>query len=270
MIVTASASLPLSANWLSHNFSKLILNNQFKEYLQPQVDRNGRIIGAEVLSRLSLLNGQIIPAASFINPIIRINLIHKLDEYIWKTAVCTLNRWKNTPLKDLYLSINVDPADFSHMDVASKLLGYCAEFDVDPSRLHIEITERSLEFSNEYLTGFINDLRNKAFHVEMDDFGIGERSISSLIDSYYDTLKLDRSIFTAEDKSREMIIVSSIVSMAHQLKMKVIAEGIEDEEQFAFAAKAGCDFFQGFYFSKPMPISEFEKRILSASEDSFS
>ncbi len=242
------------------DFKNNLRSGQFIIYLQPQVDRKGRIEGAECLVRWLLPDGKILPPLEFIEILERASLIGALDEYVWELAVKQLATWKQTPFEDLYLSVNVSPKDFVYLDVAKVFPDLCQKYDVDPAKLHIEITETAVddELSGNMKT--LETLQSHGFTVEIDDFGKGSSSLGLLKDLKADVLKIDmRFIQKSENDKRSNVILKSVIDMAKNLNMEVISEGIETEDQLDNLQNLGCELFQGFYFSRPIPVAAFEQ-----------
>ena len=244
------------------DFKNNLRSGQFIIYLQPQVDRNGKIGGAECLVRWILPDGNVLPPAEFIEILEQSSLIGSLDEYVWELAVKQLSEWKNTPYKDLYLSVNVSPKDFYYLDVAAIFPALCRKYDVDPAKLHVEITETAVADEMHDNMATLETLQNAGFTVEIDDFGKGSSSLGLLKDLKADVLKIDmRFIQKSENDSRSNVILQSVIDMAKRLDMEVISEGIETEDQLDNLHSLGCEVFQGFYFSKPIPVAAFEKYV---------
>ena len=244
------------------DFEKNLSSGQFVIFLQPQVSVSGKIIGAECLVRWILPDGKMVPPFEFIGILERSNLISSLDKYVWELAVKQLDAWKDTVYKDLYLSVNVSPQDFYYVDVADTINELCAKYKVPAQKLHVEITETAVadEMQNNLAT--IDMLREYGFTVEIDDFGKGSSSLSMLKEINANVLKIDMGFLrNSENSPKGMVILESVITMAKKLGMEVITEGVETELQVENLTKLGCDLFQGYYFSKPIPIIDFEKLV---------
>ncbi len=242
------------------DFKRNLKSGQFIIYYQPQVDSEGHIEGAECLVRWILPDGKVIPPLEFIEILEQSSLIGSLDEYVWELAAKQLAAWKGTAFEDLYLSVNVSPKDFYYLDVASVFPNLCKKYKIDPSKLHVEITETAVadEMHNNMAT--IDKLQDEGFTVEIDDFGKGSSSLGLLKDLKADVLKIDmRFIQKSENGNRSNVILKSVIDMAKSLNMEVISEGIETEDQLNNLQNLGCEMFQGYYFSKPIPVAAFEQ-----------
>lgn len=169
-----------------------------------------------------------------------------------------LAKWKNTG-KKLNLSINISSKDFYFMDIYKELTDLITKYDIQPARLHLEITETSVMNNAQENISTLNRLREYGFTVEMDDFGSGYSSLNMLKDMPIDVLKIDM-VFLSKTSNRDKstIILQSIINMANELQLPQITEGVETRDQLDMLRRMGCKLFQGYYFSKPVPLDEFE------------
>ncbi|MCR5452458.1 MAG: EAL domain-containing protein, partial [Lachnospiraceae bacterium] len=179
-----------------------------------------------------------------------------------------LFKWKDTEFSDLYISVNISPLDFYYIDVYTTLVDIVKKYDIDRHKLKLEITETAIMSDVEKQILRVADLRNFGFTVEIDDFGAGYSSLAMLKDIEADVLKIDMSFLReTEHAERSRNVLASIVQMADKLKMGTITEGVESINQVDMLNKMGCDRFQGFYFAKPMPVSEFEAFVRNNRAD---
>ena len=244
------------------SFSKVIKEEEFQIYLQPLADHDGKIFGAEALARWVRPGKEMIMPGDFIEILEQANLIHELDAYIWECAVKQLVKWKGSRYEDLFISVNMSAKDFFSMDVYEVLTKLIDKYQIDPEKLRLEITETCLLEEPKEGNKIITRLKDRGFLVEIDDFGKGFSSISMLKQIHADVLKVDMSLLQEiNSKTRSRIILKSITNMAYELGMDVITEGIETKEELSELLAMGCRHFQGFYISKPIPISEFENRF---------
>ena len=244
-------------------FDDAVKRQQFKPYLQAQVNSKGVVEGAEVLARwehgeLGLLQpGRFIPILEKSGDIVR------LDRFMWQTACQILARWKSEGKNDMYLSVNVSPKDFYYIDVYEEITALVRSYGLEPRMLRLEITESVMMNDVERKMQVINWLRKDGFIIEMDDFGSGFSSLNLLKNLQVDIIKLDMMFLRqSTDSMRTRTILQHIISMAQSLEMPVISEGVETREQVDFLTEAGCTMFQGFYYSKPIPLAEFEGKNL--------
>ncbi len=244
------------------DFKKNLTSGQFIIYLQPQVDRNGSIEGAECLARWILPDGNVLPPAEFIEILEQSSLIASLDEYVWELAAKQLDAWKGTPFEEFYLSVNVSPKDFYYLDVAEIFISLCKKYDINPGKLHVEITETAVADEMQSNMETLAKLQSAGFTVEIDDFGKGSSSLGLLKDLKADVLKIDMSfIQNSDDSLRSNVILKSVIDMAKSLDMEVITEGVETKSQLKKLQNLGCELFQGYYFSKPIPVAGFEELV---------
>jgi EAL domain-containing protein (putative c-di-GMP-specific phosphodiesterase class I) len=191
----------------------------------------------------------------------RTGLICRLDKYIWELACKKLREWKDSGLKDCHISVNISSKDFYLTDIYSTFTELVEKYEISPQKLRLEITETAIMRDLETQLELIERLRNYGFAVEIDDFGSGYSSLNMLKDMNVDTLKIDMGFLRRTDyEERSRTILKTVISLSKQLGMEVVTEGVETEEQVNFLEASGCDIFQGYYFAKPMPTEEFEKK----------
>ena len=247
---------------ITNELASAIADGQIIPYLQPQYAADGRLEGGEVLVRWNHPVEGLLSPFKFIPIFEKNGLIATIDAYIWEEACKILNGWakKNDGHEKLNLSINISPKDFYFLDIYQVITGLVEKYGVSPNRLHLEITESSVMNNATEHIKQINSLRDYGFTVEMDDFGSGYSSLNMLKDMPVDILKIDM-VFLGKtaDFKKSKIILSSIVNMANNLDMPQITEGVETREQFDMLKAMGCKLFQGYFFSKPVPLDEFEK-----------
>ncbi len=229
--------------------------------LQPLAADNGQIVGAEALARWQRQDGTVIGPDAFIGTLENAGLIHRLDLYIWECAVRQLRAWKETGRQDLTISVNMSAKDFYSLDVYQALTELIHRYQVPSSSLRVEITETTLLENPDNVNQVIQRLQQKGFLVEIDDFGKGWSSLGLLKDIHADMLKIDMSLISEiQTKPRSRTILRSIIGMAISLGMDVISEGVETEEQLNLVKDMGCRYFQGYHFSRPIPVAEFETK----------
>lgn len=243
------------------DLDKAIAEKQLQMYLQPQMDEKGNLLGAEALVRwIHPEKGFILPG-DFIPVFERNGLISDVDRYIWELACKQLRKWKDEGREDVYLSVNISPRDFYFLNIYQIFTELVEKYDIAPKNLKLEITETAIVMDFQRQLELITRLRQNGFVVEMDDFGSGYSSLNMLKDIHVDVLKIDMAFLKkAEDEERSKKILQMIISLSKELGMPVITEGIENAEQVEFLSEMGCEMFQGYYFAKPMAVSEFEDR----------
>ena len=248
-------------------FEEDLLNRRFCIYLQPQVRDDHMVRGAEALVRWMRADGTVVPPAGFLNVLHESGLLPHLDVYVWEMAVRQLALWKDTEFTDMYISINVDPSDLFHLDVPERLQTLCEHYGVNPRQLPVEITETALVNDAENQSRIVERLHQAGFIVEIDDFGKGSSSLSMLKDVHADVLKIDMGFVRGENTARRgKVILESVIEMANQLHMDVITEGVETRAQVDQLMSLGCHNFQGYYYSRPIPIADFEAIVRARNE----
>jgi diguanylate cyclase (GGDEF)-like protein len=244
-------------------FDEALKDGQFRMYLQPLVDRNGGVIGGEALVRWCMPDGTIVMPGDFIETLENAGLIQKLDMYIWELAVRQLSKWKTEGREKLTISVNMSARDFYSIDVYDVLTGLVDRYGVDSRMLRLEITETALLVDPDKSDGIVSKLRENGFLVEIDDFGKGYSSLSLLKNIEADVLKIDMGFLREiRDSERSRIILKSIICLAESLGMDVITEGVETEQQLRVLSEMGCSYYQGYYFSRPVPVDEFETKFV--------
>ena len=182
---------------------------------------------------------------------------------MWEKACQTIKRWEESGWDDLYISVNISPVDFFFIDVVEEFRLLTEKYDLDTTKLRLEITENTMMYDAKRRIQAIEALRDLGFIVEMDDFGNGFSSLNMLKDMPVDVMKIDMAFLEeTRDMDRAKQILESIISLAKRLEIPVITEGIETKEQVQFLSEMGCDMFQGYYFARAVPIAEFEDRYI--------
>ena len=239
-------------------FETALNENQFCMYLQPQTDKDGNMLGAEALIRWNHPNMGLIMPGAFIECFEDAGLIYRLDNYIWEEAAKQLKIWKDSGY-NYYISVNISAKDFYHIDVYQTFKNLVSKYGIDTDKLHIEITETALSEDKQAAHKTIERLHDEGFIIEIDDFGSGYSSFNFLKDVCADVIKIDRVFLKkSSHEERGEQILRSIISLSHDIGMDVITEGVENVDQLSMLAKMNCDWFQGYYFSKPITVGDFE------------
>ena len=248
---------------LTGELPEAIAAGQFKIFLQPQMDTEGRVLGAEALVRWQHPEKGLIGPGEFIGVFEKNGSITKLDRHIWELACAQLKKWKECGREDLYISVNISPKDFYFMDLYKTFRELVEKYGINASNLKLEITETAVMSELEKQLKLISGLRSAGFIVEMDDFGSGYSSLNMLKDIQVDVLKIDMAFLgKTEDEERARKILKMVIELSKQLRIPVITEGVEASEQVKFLRSIGCEIFQGYYFAKPMEISAFEEKYM--------
>ena len=253
-----------NALWGQHISTQLhtaLAEKQIRPFLQPIVDRDGKVVGAEALVRWIHPDEGYLSPAKFI-PVFEDNgMIADVDRYMWRSVCEILSRWKTTH-KNFFISINISPKDFYFMDVVEEIKALVKEFDIEPEKLRIEITETIMMSENEQRLNLLEEFRNAGFIVEMDDFGSGYSSLNLLKDMPVDLIKVDMVFLkNSNEDEKSRIILKNILQLTEDLGLISLTEGVETEKQFKMLVEMGCKLFQGYYFSKPMSLNEFESFV---------
>lgn len=255
----------LKMQTLMNELPQALQFGELKMYLQPQFTRDGSVLGAEALVRWHHPTKGIISPTEFIQVIEKINMISDVDKFIWRCACQKLSEYKKEGRTDFYISVNISPKDFYTMDLYETFTSLVREFDISPKNLKLEITETAVIMDLDQQVSLLDRLRNFGFTLEMDDFGSGYSSLNMLKDISVDVLKIDMAFLQkSQNDKKSRIILEKIIMLAKELGMTVVTEGVEEKEQIEFLSEFGCDLFQGFYLSKPIPVADFEKKYFTA------
>lgn len=234
-------------------------NNEFKIYLQYIVDnKTKRIVSAEALSRWDSKEKGLIGPGKYIGNMETAGLISKHDFYMFELICRQLEKWNNTEFGHISISCNFTRITLSEENFINKLEMIAKSYNFNRSKLAIEITEDAMEKNRETATENVLKCKELGFHVYLDDLGSGYTSLSNLCDYPIDVVKIDRDILLKTNTERGRALFSGIVSLAHNLNIKVICEGVETEEQNTLVSESECDYIQGWYYSKALPLEECE------------
>ncbi|CDE68079.1 putative uncharacterized protein [Clostridium sp. CAG:277] len=247
------------------DFDQALKEKQFCMYLQPQMTSEGKMLGAEALVRWQHPKRGLIFPGDFIEVFEKTGLIYRLDRFIWELAVQKLARWQQEGHSDLYISVNISTKDFYYMNVYETITALVEKYRIIPSTLKLEITETAIMTGTAGELDMIEQFRKYGFQVEIDDFGSGYSSFNTLKDMDVDVLKIDMGFLRTskpENLEKSMSILNMIISLSKTLGLSVVTEGVETKEQVVKLAQMGCRIYQGYYFSKPIPVEEFEKRYM--------
>lgn len=239
-----------------------LAQKQFELFLQPQYNHITRkIVGAEALVRWNHPDMGYISPGEFIPVFEKNGFILKLDQYMWEQACKILCRWMNTDLvlANIPISVNISRLDFYRADLCNILENMLKQYHLPVERLRLEVTESAYMETPTQMIETLHSLRNQGFVVEMDDFGSGYSSLNTLKEVPVDVLKLDMKFLNGKG-NQELggNILQSVIRMANWINMPIIAEGVEEKEQADFLESVGSNIIQGYYYSRPVPIKEFE------------
>lgn len=250
----------ISEKEISNLMEKALEDKEFFICLQPKIDiKSGKISGAEALVRWKNPEKGIIYPSDFIPLFEKSGFICKLDLYVLEETCKLISKWIKKGKEMLRISVNVSRQHLNDKSFLEKYELICNKYNVPTYLIDLELTE-SIFLENPESIDVIDDIHSKGFKCSIDDFGFGYSSLGILKAFKVDIIKLDRSFFVSRNNiDRGKIVIESIIELSKRLGMKVIAEGIEELEQVEFLKNIGCDYIQGYVFSKPLLISEFEE-----------
>ncbi|BBP00437.1 EAL domain-containing protein [Sulfuriferula nivalis] len=239
-----------------------IVNREFELHFQPQVNGQGRMIGAEALLRWRHPEMGNIPPSIFIPVAEEAGIIHSIGSWVLDDAVAKLASWLNTDVPYAgHLSVNVSAWQFARVDFVEQVRKVLEKYQVSPERLMLEVTETALLYDFDQTVSKLRELRELGVQISLDDFGTGYSSLAYLKDLPLDELKIDKAFIDEMLLNQDHTLVESIMAIGGCMKLKVIAEGVESAMQRDALLNLGCTQFQGYLFSKPLPEIEFLKWV---------
>ncbi len=244
------------------DMNRALENKEFQIYLQPKIQTTEEVLaGAEALVRWIHPQEGFIPPNRFIPIFEKNGFITKLDDYMLEEVASLQAQWMQQGRKLVPISVNISRAHFTRSNLATHIASIVDKYNVPHDVIELELTESAFFDDKKLLLNTIKQLRQSGFSVSMDDFGAGYSSLNSLKEMQIDVLKIDADFFRGADvEERGMLIVSEVIELAKKLDMKIVAEGIESREQVDFLTEQECDLIQGYFFAKPMPVDEFERK----------
>ncbi len=259
----------LKSTEITNKQSDALKNKDFKVYLQPKCClQDGKVVGAEALVRWQEKDGNMIFPNDFIPLFENNGFIVDLDMYMLERVCETLASWKSKGYPCIPISVNFSRRHLDFDNFAGKIEEVANRYNADKHCIEIELTEGIFFDKEDLLREILADLHKRGFTLSMDDFGTGYSSLGLLHTLPVDVIKLDRSFFTkTEEAERAVVIVESIAQMTHRLGIPTVAEGVETKAQVDFLRTIGCDIAQGYYYSKPIPLDEFEENWLPKVAD---
>ncbi|WP_026657459.1 bifunctional diguanylate cyclase/phosphodiesterase [Butyrivibrio sp. AC2005] len=243
-----------------NTFKENLEDGQFHIYLQPVFDAEINITGAEALTRWIKPDGTVVSSDKYIHILEKSEHIADLDIMNWENVMKQLSSWQNTARDHLVISVNVSPKDLFYMDALKKVKELVQKYNIDADKLILEFSEIDLMNDTEGKLAIIDRFKQAGFRVAIDNFGEGNLSLHMLKELHTDYVKFDKSFIAGISDDRTRIVLEASLKLVQKLGMKVVAEGIETEEQFAFLKSIGCDRFQGYYFSHAISIQDFEEK----------
>jgi diguanylate cyclase (GGDEF)-like protein/PAS domain S-box-containing protein len=249
---------------LENQLRRAIDNEEFVLYYQPKVNlMSGKVIGAEALIRWNDPRTGLVPPGKFIPILEETGLIFEVGRWALRQAVSDWLRWRNSGLPAVRIAVNVSPLQLHSLNFIDEIKEILS-IDADAAAgVELEITESLIMQDIRFSTTRLEAVRALGITIAIDDFGTGFSSLNYLSKLPVDTLKIDRSFIIEMDTPAGLTLVTTIIVMAHALKLKVVAEGVETEQQMRQLQSLNCDEMQGFLFSKPVPADIFEARFLA-------
>ena len=242
-----------------------LANDELELHYQPQVDaKTGRIIGLEALLRWTNPELGVIPPDTFIPVAEAGGLILPVGEWVLRKACQQNQQWQQAGLPEVFVSVNVSGVQFQRQDLTPIIKTALQETGLDPRFLEIEVTETALMQIKQDVIDKLSAMKRIGLSISMDDFGTGYSSLNYLRMFPIDKLKIDRSFVTnMESNQQDAAIVSAILSIALNLGLQTTAEGVETQGQLAMMQKGGCDYIQGYLFSKPVPAKDVPNLLMT-------
>ncbi len=245
-----------------NKMDKALKNQEFQPYLQPKFRlSDNKLIGAEALVRWIEKDGKIIYPDEFI-PVFEANgFIIEIDKHILKTVCTLLKEWLDKGYDCVPIAVNFSRIHLLNSDFVTDIIDIVDNYGIPHEYIEIELTETTILENESNLEKLLSDLQSAKFSVSIDDFGAGHSSLGMLKNYKADTIKLDRSFLMKRNQLGD-IVIDGIVKLAHSINLRTVAEGVEEEEQVEFLREINCEYGQGYYFAKPMPVEEFIKKYL--------
>ena len=234
---------------------------KFVMYLQPMVDLHiYQIHSAEALVRWEHEEKGLLSPYAFLPLFENTNLMLKLDYYMWEEACKTIRRWIDNKLQPLPLMLNISPIHLENVGFIEKLSKLLEHYKLKKDMLVLELPERALTNSDETVKKTVQKLADKGFILSVDNFGGMHSPVNLLRDMPFSMVKLDRKFLTENSKDEEgQTILRYLIAMAKELDLTVVVEGVETQEQVNFLTEIGCDIAQGYFFSKPVSLRDFDQ-----------
>jgi EAL domain-containing protein (putative c-di-GMP-specific phosphodiesterase class I) len=248
---------------LQHELRNAIDNGEFVTYYQPQTRMDRSVIGFEVLVRWQHPTRGLVPPAQFIPLAEESGLIITIGEWVLRTACREAASWPNP----LQIAVNLSPIQFRHGDLPGLVHSVLLETGLSPRRLELEVTEGVLIEDFSRGLSILRRLKALGVRISMDDFGTGYSSLSYLQSFPFDKIKIDRTFITNVERNQQSAaIVRAVIGLAQGLKLPVVAEGVETQDELAFLARESCDEAQGYLLGRPRPIADYADLVGEAPE----
>lgn len=240
-----------------------LLNKEFEIFLQPKYDmKSENIIGSEALIRWNNKTKGFISPDKFIPLFEKDKFIKEIDIFVFTEVCSVINKWMLENTLIYPISVNISRVSLENEALVKQFIDIARMFNVSHSSVQIEITESAIFEKEDKFQLIIDNLRDVGFKVSIDDFGAGYSSLNMLKNIVVDEIKLDKEfLVNINNEDRSHIIIDSMITMAHKLNTKIVAEGVETLQQKEYLSSIGCDIGQGYIYSKPITINEYERMI---------
>ncbi len=248
---------------LESSLRRALENDEFIVHYQPQISlRDGRMVGAEALVRWRISDGKLIPPGQFIPLAEETGLIRPIGEWVMRTACAQFPAWEDAGLVPISLAVNLSTRQFEQRDLAERMRAILVETGFPATRIEFEITESAIMEQGEHAFDTLAKLKNLGATLSIDDFGTGYSSLAYLRRFAVDKLKIDQSFIREIPRNtNDQEIAATIIAMARNLKLHVLAEGVETQDQLDFLVMHGCDAYQGYLFSPPIAAEDFQRLL---------
>ncbi|MDO4275599.1 MAG: bifunctional diguanylate cyclase/phosphodiesterase [Eubacteriales bacterium] len=242
--------------------TKSFLNKEYLIYLQPKLNvKTGQVDSAEALVRYREKDGTILPPAEFIPTAERNKLISDIDFFVIKQVCCILEKWKDTPLSDLKLSLNLSWITMSDPHFLQQFLDIFNQYDISPGQLLLEIRGADDSINTQQMVHILKKLKQNGFCIVLDNFGSEYSPLEFLTKASFDILDIDLSIVqNIKNTKNGEILMRHTINMGHDIGAVCCAEGVETAQQFDLMKDIGCDYIQGYFIDRPLPAAQFEEK----------
>ena len=253
---------------LLRDLERALNNREFEVWFQPQVNFSDReLVGAEALVRWRHPTRGLLAPNAFVPLLEQSGNIHRLDWYMLEQCCRYVRRWQDEmPGRHIVVSVNLSREDLDRSNLCDKIEDMLTQYGIRRDALHLEVTESAYVEDTQRVMKAVDELRERGFIVEMDDFGSGYSSLNALKDIDIDKLKLDMRFLSGGSSEKGHIIVQFIIGMARALHLSIIAEGVETQEEAKMLQEFGCQEMQGYYFSKPVSADVYEQMLLGKAQ----
>lgn len=250
---------------IKNDLPRALANNELLVYFQPKYNpQNDEIVGAEALIRWNYHHEELWAPGRFVPYLENEGSIELIDYFVLEETCRQLETWKKENKKIIPISVNMSKILLRNQNVINKIMDTVSKYDVDTSMIEFEITETMAYDDQKYMLYIMEELRKCGFQLSLDDFGTGYSSLNMLSVMPITTLKIDKSFVDEIENpldEKTKLIIQDVLSMSKHLNIKSVAEGVETENQKNLIKSWGCNSIQGYFYSKPLPVEEFEKLL---------